>query len=491
MNTKEGKIFVNRTLDLSSIKAVGFDLDHTLVRYRRENFEALAFKKTLEKFIEAGYPEELISLKFDPTFVIRGLLVDPIRGNILKADRHKYVKIAFHGKKPLSREERHSIYNNGTLKISDFISVDTFFALSESQLFIELVDYMDKHPGKIEKTYQEVYKELRYFIDTSHKDGTIKSQVYKNPDDYLIRDPDLPLTLRRMIDSGKKLFLLTNSEWTYTNFMLSYALNDHMEDFPNWKDYFSYIVVGSGKPDFFTNRQPFFEVMTEASEPGLLKMFSGNLEPGKVYLGGNATLFQKLTGLKGDEILYVGDHIFGDIINSKGLFNWRTMLIVEELEEELQKLEKVKDELNQVLELISKREALDENIQSLRNQLQQLILKQEENSVKDPSKASNKIEDEQDKLYDKLALQEGILDQLNESIDRSIKERENMFHPVWGELMKVGLEKSKFAQQVKEYSCLYTSKVTNFRYYSPFKKFISLYDTLPHEVLLIKASTPV
>ena len=49
MHTQDGKIFVNRTLDLSSIKAVGFDLDHTLVRYRRENFEALAFKKTLEK----------------------------------------------------------------------------------------------------------------------------------------------------------------------------------------------------------------------------------------------------------------------------------------------------------------------------------------------------------------------------------------------------------------------------------------------------------
>ena len=488
MHTQDGKIFVNRTLDLSSIKAVGFDLDHTLVRYRRENFEALAFKKTLEKFIEAGYPEELLSLKFDPTFVIRGLLVDPVRGNILKADRYKYVKIAFHGKTPLSREERHSIYNNGTLKISNFISVDTFFALSESQLFIELVDYMDKHPGKIQKSYNEVYKELRYFIDTSHKDGSIKSQVYKSPDTYLIRDPDLPLTLRRMIDSGKKLFLLTNSEWTYTDFMLSFALNDHLDEFPSWKDYFSYIMVGSGKPDFFTNRQPFFEVMTEASEPGLLKMFSGTLEQGKVYLGGNATYFQELTGLKGDEILYVGDHIFGDIINSKGLFNWRTMLIVEELEEELKKLEQIKDDLNQVLELISKREALDENIQSLRNQLQ-FILKQTTSTKK--SEKTSKMEEEQDKLYDKLALQESILDQLNDSIDRSIKERENMFHPVWGELMKAGLEKSKFAQQVKEYSCLYTSKVTNFRYYSPFKKFISLYDTLPHEVLLIKASTPI
>ena len=53
------KIFCNRSLNMSSIKAIGFDMDHTLAPYHRETFEALAFKETLNKFIEAGYPEEL------------------------------------------------------------------------------------------------------------------------------------------------------------------------------------------------------------------------------------------------------------------------------------------------------------------------------------------------------------------------------------------------------------------------------------------------
>ncbi len=37
----------------------------------------------------------------------------------------------------------------------------------------------------------------------------------------------------------------------------------------------------------------------------------------------------------GDEILYVGDHIFGDIVTSKKNVGWRTMLVVPELDVDL------------------------------------------------------------------------------------------------------------------------------------------------------------
>ena len=167
------RIFVNRTLNMGDIKAIGFDVDNTLVQYRRENFEALAFRKTLEKLIEAGYPEDLLQLQFDPRSVIRGLLVDTERGNVLKVDGHKYVKIAFHGKRKLNREERYKIYNAETFKPSNLICIDTFFSLSEVQLFIEIVDYMDLNPGKINKSYKSVYKDLR-------QTSVIKMEVLRN-----------------------------------------------------------------------------------------------------------------------------------------------------------------------------------------------------------------------------------------------------------------------------------------------------------------------
>jgi predicted HAD superfamily phosphohydrolase YqeG len=37
----------------------------------------------------------------------------------------------------------------------------------------------------------------------------------------------------------------------------------------------------------------------------------------------------------GTEVLYVGDHIYGDILTSKKEAGWRTMIILPELENEL------------------------------------------------------------------------------------------------------------------------------------------------------------
>ncbi|EPB73266.1 hypothetical protein ANCCEY_07636 [Ancylostoma ceylanicum] len=40
-------------------------------------------------------------------------------------------------------------------------------------------------------------------------------------------------------------------------------------------------------------------------------------------------------GLAGKDILYVGDHIFGDVLKSKKVGGWRTLLIVPELDNEM------------------------------------------------------------------------------------------------------------------------------------------------------------
>ena len=47
---------------------------------------------------------------------MRGLVIDKQRGNVLKIDRHKYVKLAFHGFEPLSRQERMDTYNNSQVQ---------------------------------------------------------------------------------------------------------------------------------------------------------------------------------------------------------------------------------------------------------------------------------------------------------------------------------------------------------------------------------------
>jgi 5'-nucleotidase len=46
-------------------------------------------------------------------------------------------------------------------------------------------------------------------------------------------------------------------------------------------------------------------------------------------------VFTEFIGAKGRDVLYVGDHIFGDILKSKKIRGWRTFLIVPELVQEL------------------------------------------------------------------------------------------------------------------------------------------------------------
>ena len=53
------------------------------------------------------------------------------------------------------------------------------------------------------------------------------------------------------------------------------------------------------------------------------------------YFIGSCDVLSKLIGAKGKDVLYAGDHIFGDVLKSKKLRGWRTYLVVPELSREL------------------------------------------------------------------------------------------------------------------------------------------------------------
>jgi 5'-nucleotidase len=74
---------------------------------------------------------------------------------------------------------------------------------------------------------------------------------------YIKKDEKLKKLLTLMSKSGKKIFLLTNSEFYYSNLVLGYLLNDKEKD---WKDYFGnnyinqdVIIVSACKPVFFSD----------------------------------------------------------------------------------------------------------------------------------------------------------------------------------------------------------------------------------------------
>ncbi|CAI7841589.1 unnamed protein product, partial [Closterium sp. NIES-54] len=54
-----------------------------------------------------------------------------------------------------------------------------------------------------------------------------------------------------------------------------------------------------------------------------------------LYCGGSAQMVEKALGFAGDETLYVGDHIYTDVSQSKLHLRWRTCLVCRELEQEV------------------------------------------------------------------------------------------------------------------------------------------------------------
>src|SRR5262245_47846713 len=126
------RVYANRTLNLRAIKAVGCDMDYTLIHYRHELWESRAYDHVIRRMGESGWP--VAGLAFDPEFATRGLILDVELGNLVKATRFGYVMRACHGTRPLTHEEQRATYSRVTVDLSEprWVFLNTLFSLSEA-----------------------------------------------------------------------------------------------------------------------------------------------------------------------------------------------------------------------------------------------------------------------------------------------------------------------------------------------------------------------
>ncbi len=467
------RIFCNRSLNMKSIKAVGFDMDYTLALYKPETFEKLAYEETLKKLIEIGYPKEIASWAFDPTYMIRGLVIDKSRGNILKMDRHRYVKVAHHGFRELTRDERRKLYDVENVIVYEepnFALIDTLFSLAEAFLFIQLVDYKNKSEKLNNKNYFELYLDVRKSIDLCHRDGSIKDKVFDNPGKYIYKDKHLVSILKDLKSSGRKIFIVTNSLWDYTNIVMNYLCSNNIkkENDHEWVSFFDLVITGSQKPLFFMSKNQIYEVELNScylKNTDIVNIIKKENSNPKVFQGGHFKLLYDMLGIKtGSEILYIGDHIYGDILRSKKEIGWRTMLVIEELEKEIIATQALKAQYTLCDSLNEKRVLLE-------NEFESLQITERENKIQKDESLDKKIK----KVgYDLL--------KIREQEKKEIRNYHLGLHPIWGELMKTGRQNSRFAAQVETYACLYTSKLTNLIHYGPHKNFRAVRDFMPHDL---------
>ncbi len=472
------RIYCNRSLRLDQVEWVGFDMDYTLAIYRQEAIDRLSIEATVRKLLDRGYPERLLHMRYRTDFPVRGLLVDRKLGNVLKMDRYRYVKRAYHGMRPLTKSERRKLYHSRRLRpgTARYHWVDTLFGLPEVALYAAVIEALD-HPAGERLDYERLFDDVRECIDLAHRDGSILDEVVGHLPRYIERDPDLGRTLHALRSSGKRLFLLTNSFPENTERIMSYLLDDALPEYPSWRHYFDVVISHAHKPAFFTGRAPFEEVLPDGGRRGGV----ASLERGRIYVGGNLADFERMLGVGGPRVLYVGDHIYGDAMRVKKESAWRTAMILQEMTGELDALARCREPLERMDQLDVLRDELSAQLREAQlrlRRIQRMVEASEErDEVPEPSLLAERSLCRRviDRLRARLRDVEVEHDRLEERVDA-------VFHPFWGSLFKAGPEVSSFGDQVEEFACLYTSRVSNFLRYSPMHFFRSPRDRMPHEL---------
>ncbi|MGQ3892662.1 HAD-IG family 5'-nucleotidase [Legionella sp. CNM-4043-24] len=455
------KVFVNRILNMKKIKWIGFDMDHTLIRYNTRNFEGLVYRLVVENLIESKqYPDALRQFSFNFDDTIRGLIVDSKNGNVLKLSRYGAIRLSYHGTQKIEYARQKKIYRSMYVDLKDpnFMAIDTSFSIAFCVLYSQIIDYKDQYPGDL-PDYATIAKDVLASVDRVHADGSLKSIISENLEQFVLRDEQLVKGLKRYLHYGKKLFVLTNSDFFYTKLLLDYAINPYLENGETWRDLFDYVITLASKPRFFYDNPRFLRINPE---DGSMTNTRDKITPG-IYQGGCARKFTDDLGINGDEILYIGDHIYGDILRLKKDCNWRTALVVEELGDEI---------ASQIRALPVERKIVD--AMELKSVYEQRYI----------DLCSRKLEKGVDDSDSEIAQCQQQIAAIDADLMKLLEEQQSFFNPRWGRVFRAGAEESYFAYQVDRFACIYMEKLVDLLENSPMRYFRANRRALAHDVVL-------
>lgn len=455
----EDKVFVNRILNMRKIKYIGLDMDHTLIRYNTELFESKVYELMIKYLIkEKQYPSRIQSLVFSFELSIRGLVIDKKNGNILKLSRYGGIRESHHGTKRIDHSDQKRFYRSTYIDLGDsqYTSVDTAFSMAVCGLYQQLVDLKDEFTSEF-GSYEEIARDVLVAVDQVHSIGELKKYVSEHLDKFIIKDDTLVAGLKRYLKHGKKIFIITNSDFEYTNLLLTHAINGYLDEGQTWSDLFEYVITLADKPRFFYDKLRFLSIDPQS---GKMSNVNGKLQPG-IYQGGCATKFTNDLQLNGDQILYIGDHIYGDVLRLKKDCNWRTALVVEELGLEISGQQKAKPYHDKINQLIDDKRLLESRYTDF---------------------SSKQIEENTTQYKEEI---ETILKQVV-AIDKEIKlaldKMRVCFNPHWERVFRAGAEESYFAHQVNRFACIYMEKISDLFNCSPRTYFRAKQRKLSHEL---------
>ncbi|CAL1539658.1 unnamed protein product [Lymnaea stagnalis] len=450
------RIFVNRGLHLDKIKFYGFDMDYTLAVYKSPVYEAMGFNFLKERLVQIGYPEEIKRFEYDPSFPVRGLWFDKTYGNLLKVDSHGNILVCVHGFQYLKPHEVSEIYPNKYVQLDDnrLYVLNTLFNIPETYMLACVINFFANNKdytktrtgvtyGNVHMSYKSIFQDVRAAVDWLHNHGDLKTCTMNNLDKYVHKDEKLPILLDRIRQVGAKTVLITNSGYEYSDKIMAYLL-----DFPkkhanrHWTTYWDCVVVDAMKPLFFEDGTILRRVNTKTGALSLGHHL-GPIKSGEIYSGGSCEVISRLLGAKGSDVLYVGDHIFGDILKSKKIRGWRTFLIIPELTTELQ--------------VWTEKKQLFDNLTKIESALSAVY-----------------------RHLDSSALDRPDTTQINHSL-RTVIHELDMSYGMLGSLFRSGSRQTFFASQVRRYADIYAASILNLLHYPFCYMFRAPSMLMPHE----------
>lgn len=477
-------IHANRELNMSKIKLIGFDMDYTLAIYKKLPMESLQYDLARNYLIDnMAYTKALQGFNFDQDLMIRGLVIDKQLGNVLKLDDQNYVWRAMHGRRALTPEQITNLYGIKRIKVGDdrYYSLDTFFSIPEACLFVDTIEclYQAQKSEKQNRrlyiqngdllNFHQIFTDIRAAMDAIHSDGSLKKVIRENIHHFVVQDGEIEVALRKLRAEGKKLFLLTNSSFDYTNTVLNFVFDCDGQPHKSWMDLFDIIIVEAQKPAFFTQAQPF--VAEQVKTPNAANSHS------RVFSGGNINEFHRMCEVRGQEVLYVGDHIYGDILRSKKDSLWRTCLIIKELNFDIRKATEHRNDFKTLRQIQNDQAHADKRLMRLRTLLGML----QNRLIANEDEGDQELHLLLEELKYEIRHSTSKLQKLKSRHLKLNREIEDQFHARWGRLFKENQELSRFGAQVRQYACIYTDHIKNFLHYGANHMFFARKEQMTHE----------
>lgn len=253
---------------------IGFDMDHTLVRYKLRKFTKLVCQSTSKYLINhKNYPSQIFPENIKDFKTLRSLffraVFDHKTGNLLKLGSNNLITRGYNGMDLLKKKEIVEIYGKNPLienyhilysKNKDFTNLHEFYGASLVPIIANCIHL--KKSGNFDvlnhKSPKDIIDDIYEACDFNYgteeltlenKTGYFFPEFIGNIDKYVNPiSPDLLQKLQILRKKGIKVFIASNSSYKVADVIMNKVIGK------NWIDYFDFAIYETKKPGFFSNK---------------------------------------------------------------------------------------------------------------------------------------------------------------------------------------------------------------------------------------------